>query len=749
MKIERVNKIANSMKDSEGKVSINALIERLNSISFWELLSECNKIEIPIIQRDYAQGREDEKTNKIRELFLDSLIKAIESEDSKLELDFVYGDIKNGVFQPLDGQQRLTTLWLLHWYIAFKAGTLKVNETTFKKFTYETRISSREFCNELVEKADKLGEGETLSKKITDASWFFLSWKKDPTIKSMLVMLDAIESKLNDKSPDKFKEEWDKLISDNPPITFHFKELNDIGLTDDLYIKMNARGKQLTDFENFKARFEKYIKDKEFEKDLSLTEANKEQWKELTEKTFSHRIDTVWTDLFWKHRGDDNLVDNEFVKFIAGIAINSYAENQEIFESEDEDKKRERIERRITLLFNNPNEIIPEDFPTKRSFEYLKRCFDIYSNKELKYDEKKPKELNLWDFLEIKKVKINREQEIDNNLFHDFIKDSKTEYKQRVLFYAQTQFLLNVEPVKNTVNNIFDFQTQFLLKVDPFNSDSFTEWMRVVRNIVQNATIDSANTYISAIGLIKELAIGCENIYQYLSNNSVTSKFAKNQMEEEITKAKIIINKPDAKSVIHKIEDTNFCKGKISFPLYCIDFEIEKDNLSVFDISKLEKVDISKLEKVLFVINENFAGKNLTDEFKRAFLTIKGNDYYKVWWKWSYSFSTHKGWLLNTVIDLKNNFSESKDEKKSPFGSDAKERDYLKELFLKLFDKSLKDIINEYECPDNMPNWKKRLIKEDNLLNGATFILIPKSNNYCELAWQQRPTKKEKVKKIE
>ena len=53
---------------------------------------------------------------------------------------------------------------------------------------------------------------------------------KDPTIKSMLVMLDAIESKLNDKSPDKFKEEWDKLISDNPPITFHFKQLNDIGL---------------------------------------------------------------------------------------------------------------------------------------------------------------------------------------------------------------------------------------------------------------------------------------------------------------------------------------------------------------------------------------------------------------------------------------------------------------------------------------------------------------------------------------
>ena len=688
-------------------------------INFWQLISNIqniSKVEIPIIQRDYAQGRKDEKTNKIRGLFLDSLIKAIESEDSKLELDFVYGDIKNGVFQPLDGQQRLTTLYLLYWYYAYKTGNLSVNKDKFKKFSYETRISSREFCNELVEKGENLGEGKTIAEKITDASWFFLSWKKDPTIKAMLVMLDAIESKLNDKSPDKLKEEWDKLISDNPPITFHFKQLNDIGLTDDLYIKMNARGKQLTDFENFKARFEKYIKENGFENDLLLTEANKEQWKELTEKTFSHRIDTVWTDLFWKHRGDDNLVDNEFVKFIAGIAINYYAENLEIFKSEDESVKRERIERRITLLFNKPNEIMPEDFPIKKSFEYLKSCFDVYSNnnKELKYDELKPEELNLWDFLEIKKIKINSEQELDNNLFHDFIKDSKTEYKQRVLFYAQTQFLL---------------------KVKTFNSKSFTEWMRVVRNIVQNATIDSASTYISAIGLIKELSEGCENIYQYLSSNIVKSGFASSQVKEEITKAKIIINKPDAKSVIQKIEDTNFCRGRISFPLYCIDFKIENDNLSEFDISKLEKV--------LNVINENFAdlNKKLTDEFKRAFLTIKGNDYYKVWWKWSYSFNANKGWLLDSVIDLKNNFSESSDWK----------RDYLKELFLKLFDKSLKDIINEYECPDNMPNWKKRLIKEDNLLNGAKFILIPSSNesNYCILAWQQRPSKEEKVKKIE
>ena len=555
------------MKDIEieDKIVDNKLFERLESISFWKLLSECTKIEIPIIQRDYAQGREDEKTVKIRGLFLDRLIKAIESENESLELDFVYGDIKNGIFQPLDGQQRLTTLFLLYWFFAYKTGNLSENKSNFKKFTYETRISSREFCNELIEKGEKLGDGETLIEKITDASWFFMSWKKDPTIKAMLVMLNSIEFKLNGKSKEELTKAWDKLISENPPITFHFKQLNDIGLTDDLYIKMNARGKALTDFENFKARFEKHIKENEFEKDISLTEANKEQWKELTEKTFSHRIDTVWTDLFWKHRGDDNLVDNKFVKFIAGIAINSYAENQEIFKSKDDDEltrkileekkeknitdeavKRERIERRITLLFNNPNEITPEDFSSKTSFEYLKKCFDIYSNKELKYDELKPEELKLWDFLEIKKVKINSEQELDNNLFLDLIKDAKTEYKQRVLFYAQTQFLL---------------------KVETFNLKSFAEWMRVVRNIVQNATIDSAGAYIGAIGLIKELSKGCENIYQHLNDNSIKSGFASNQLKEEILKANLIQQDNIWSNQIFTVEDDTFLKGEISFLL--------------------------------------------------------------------------------------------------------------------------------------------------------------------------------------
>ena len=120
-----------------------------NNTSFWQFLKNHQKIEIPIIQRDYAQGRIGKE--HLRKRFLEQLKSALDSE--RITLDFVYGNIedKTDAFCPIDGQQRLTTLWLLHWYIAFRREELQKKEVrdTLQKFTYETRISSREFCFQL------------------------------------------------------------------------------------------------------------------------------------------------------------------------------------------------------------------------------------------------------------------------------------------------------------------------------------------------------------------------------------------------------------------------------------------------------------------------------------------------------------------------------------------------------------------------------------------------------------------------
>lgn len=687
MKIERIEKIANNMKDIDGKVLANELVERLNSSSFWELLTEMTKIQIPIIQRDFAQGRENEKTNKIRSLFLESIIEALESEKGSLELDFVYGNVEKDVFQPLDGQQRLTTLFLLHWYIALKTGELPNTKKHFIKFTYETRISSREFCNELVDNGEFLGIGEKISEKIYDSKWFFLSWKKDPTIKAMLVMLDAIEERLQSKNDEELKIFWQKLTSENPPILFHFKQLNDIGLTDDLYIKMNARGKGLTDFENFKAKFEKHIKKKVFEKELELSENNKEKWKELTEKTFSHRIDTVWTDLFWKHRGEDNIIDNEMIKFIAGIAINNYAQNLEILENSedelrtrkileekkeknitDEAVKRERIERRITALFNNPADVSPYDFPTKESFEYLKKCFDVYSKNQ--NDELLPANVTLWDFCITKKVKINSDTEIDNNLFIEFIKKNETTYSQRVLFYAQTQYLVNLEN---------------------FDSESFSNWLRVVRNIVQNATIDSASAFIGAIGLINELSSGCENIYEFLSSTTLKSGFATKQIEEEKLKAALIQSDNNWKSQIFKAEDDIFLKGEIKFLL---DFSKVGEEYNIQEFTSIS-------DKFLLLFESK-------DDLLRKALLTQGD--YPIWDGRTSSLGwAHRYSLLNTENEWKDAFRKKSDE-------------FIKAVYklisnsFNLSDDRITILKNVIQNATPLNDYRSHLIKNDSLL---------------------------------
>ena len=246
------------------------------------------KISIPIIQRDYAQGRKDAVS--IRDKFLDEIFNRLDN-DENLFLDFVYGNIDDDKFIPIDGQQRLTTLFLLHLYFAKKESK---DCEYLKGFTYETRSSSREFCERLVN-ADIDFNKDEISADIKNYSWFMPFWENDPTVKSMLVMLDAIHDKVKNSNF------YDRLEN----IKFSFLELKEFGLTDDLYIKMNARGKPLSEFENFKA---------EFEKELS--------------QEIKSKLDNDWLDLFWGLKDSDkedvdlSSVDKRYMAFFKGVASN-------------------------------------------------------------------------------------------------------------------------------------------------------------------------------------------------------------------------------------------------------------------------------------------------------------------------------------------------------------------------------------------------------------------------------------------
>lgn len=249
-----------------------------------ELLEQYN-ISIPIVQRDYVQG--------INESIIDELLDDIKNaivNKTQLGLNFVYGKTEGTLFIPLDGQQRLTTLFLLHLYACRE---LQDKDVLLKKFSYETRRSSREFLERLCDhakRAEVLREGVVPSNAIKEATWFHTRWEYDPTVKSALICLDKIAASFGDV---------DNLItvleSISPkPIVFNFIPMTDMGMEDSLYIKLNARGRALTDFETYKAEL--------------LSKVESHNGLPFTSADFAEKLDTTWSDYFW------HLNDKEFDK---------------------------------------------------------------------------------------------------------------------------------------------------------------------------------------------------------------------------------------------------------------------------------------------------------------------------------------------------------------------------------------------------------------------------------------------------
>jgi hypothetical protein len=302
-------------------------------------------IEIPLIQRDYAQGRESDAVEAIRTSFLDVLLEAVAS-NTCVSLDFVYGKVDRGTFRPLDGQQRLTTLFLLHWYFASAAGQLD-SDATWTKFSYATRASARLFCRELT-LHPRPHVASPPRAWITDQPWYLHVWRDDPTISGMLVMLDSIHDAVADLGLDPTLA-WTRLNDTaEPAVAFYLLPLDDMDSDEDLYIKMNSRGKPLTPFEAFKARFEQ-----------DISHSNRA-------KDFARKIDGPWSDLMWSFHGGDYIADDEFVRYIDFIT--------EMCELRDGRMGSGRLGPRARTVFGSGND------QAERHLDFLFKAFDTWTD---------------------------------------------------------------------------------------------------------------------------------------------------------------------------------------------------------------------------------------------------------------------------------------------------------------------------------------------------------------------------------
>lgn len=549
-----------------------------NKTTFWKYLQK-HDIEIPILQRDYAQGRPGQEY--LRKNFLISLRNALNGtlpyNQKELKLDFVYGANEDDTMQPLDGQQRLTTLWLLHWYIALRAGQLEKAEAVLKKFTYETRMSSREFCKKLCNSHNfkDWKHDSDIKTYIETQTWFYTDWLKDPTIAAMLLMLtgtnisledvdqkdeqetieknalsDGIEKCFNNAVQQDFENYWNILISDHCPIFFYHLPLKDFGLSDDLYIKMNARGKQLTAFENFKADLIGYIRYREKEKveGLSIAKADHdEDWKSLLDVSsgIPINLDTSWTSIFWNNRSSLNSIDDIYFAFLSRFFWNS------LFVAKKEGKYILKVGKGTTEIGTESNTIenenmsyryLNDDIASKyadlspyrfydgeipfSTFTDLEKVLDRYAEMLKLYSKEYTIPGVSWENdkpFEFIPRYLNR-SEIDDN-----VEISVLTQQQRVLFYAVVKYLLDGE-----ADNI-----------------SLKRWMRVVYNLI-SGTDNNNRVNLRTPALVRNAieiiqTLDSHNVLECLYDTDIIDNpnDIEKRLNSEIEKARQILTKDD------------------------------------------------------------------------------------------------------------------------------------------------------------------------------------------------------------
>ena len=282
------------------------------------------KIVIPEIQRDYVWGK-----SQVKEI-LNSIVKdynkflkavpPIKLPDQKdLENDFfnfykkrnyssnlgfiyAYNDKElSGKYFLIDGQQRITTIYLLVLIIARKNKSVREHfERTFlfdgvSKLDYKVRETAHDFLHNLT--SDFLNGIDNVEQQV----WFYEKYRNDKTIASMLENIAFINKKLDDLNLD----EYDFYYYLNDYIEFWYFDTNISEQGEELYIYMNARGEQVQSNENIKA-------------DL-LSQLNKSD-----EKNKYGKLWEDWQDFFWLNRDEKKNANadkgfNEFLACISGL----------------------------------------------------------------------------------------------------------------------------------------------------------------------------------------------------------------------------------------------------------------------------------------------------------------------------------------------------------------------------------------------------------------------------------------------
>lgn len=574
----------------------------MSEYSYAALAKECH-ITIPSLQRAYAQGRATSRAAEIRNNFIADIKEALD-RGAKLSLDTVYGELSDkGVFTPLDGQQRLTTLFLLHLYLA-RYAEIAIAEVPFltcrqkadgpvkSKFCYATRTTSGDFCDYLIQKdfrvsavsddsiippsfdendQEKEGITQRIIKSDMDFQW---TWYNDPTIAAMLNMLDTIHKIFcGDNTPGedhkaKCREYYQKLVPDNANdpglVTFWYQEITGAIPADELYVRMNARGLALTEFENYKAALFYFLGSGD---PTHRTTGNI--------NTIKQNIDSVWQEAVWNYckaqggsigigtaRAVDTILLRIFHVCILFVLIKRYLRG-----AADDAEKRIAAQKTIAKFIQT----------TKFDQYELSQC-TYY--RDLEPAEKEELSMEIIRMMELTVEAIRDDQ------IHGY----------------ELEALLNVSRNKFSYDFILYFYVRYYLVP---KAGGQTEVYDVLRRLIKYSYISEFKNFEPALNALCELMPNADGFLQKFRDVAdpeefVHNGFAKNQTWEEHLKLKMK-EKDEWRQSIETAEKDPFFDGQILFLFECLldrdiaDLEAaEKTNRLMEFVNKKDDPDLRK-----------------------------------------------------------------------------------------------------------------------------------------------------------
>lgn len=543
-----------------------------NNSSYFKKLINDYIIYVPEFQRNYLQGDDSNESIKYkRDRLLDDIFNCIESQSKSINLGFIYGRVeesyKGKLFYPYDGQQRLTTLYFLYLLIYFKFNKYDEIDSIKEKLSYQTRISTNRFIESFLswildsKEKDNIyndfwnKDGKDLKGFIMSQDWFMMTeWNYDVSIINMLSIIVEISGRIKKNLGDKtgIVNFIDK--DENNPFQFDFIYVDDISKSDDLYIKINARGKALSPFENLKSDIDKYWKDED--------------------KT---KLDAEWTEYVWNQldvndKNKEKSFDNSFYNLLSNIFYLQYLVGLDL--NDINDKILIEIENKYKKGIVDKEWITPElchvSCPMISSFlDAMIGPFKSIKDKQIESVNRKI--FGLGDY-----QNNNGQNKIERaDLFEIFVYyySVSSLFKRNDMEFTDKRNLLN--EIETVTNRIIENQRPYL--------DSPTNLVKALQSV--KALIDNS---IKSHGVYK-FFLSIDNG----TKESIRKGLMKEQVEEEILKAKLIDKDSRYVALFNKGYSELKNKGQLGFIFYLI-----KNNKSLSKIG-IEDVSYESFEKTL------------------------------------------------------------------------------------------------------------------------------------------------------